>query len=93
VSFDLILDLLAQFLARAARTGAAGVATEAAPGEAALLARLSPDAAAAQAWAELAVRLLPRARAARALNLDASSLLLDTLLKVEEGARVPVPAR
>jgi DNA polymerase-3 subunit delta' len=93
--FDLILTLLAQFLARAARAGATGTPAEAAPGEAALLARIAPDARAAQAWAELAARLMPRARAARALNLDPASLLLDTLLKVEEGApgHVMAPAR
>lgn len=90
---DLVLTLLAQFLARAARTGAAGPLPEAAPGEAALLARIAPDTPAARGWADLAARLLPRARAARALNLDAGSLLLDTLLQLEEGARLPAPAR
>jgi DNA polymerase-3 subunit delta' len=92
---DLILALLAQFLARAARTGISGPPVEAAAGEAALLARIAPDVQAAQTWAGLAARLLPRARAARALNLDPATLLLDTLLKVEEGApgHVPAPAR
>ncbi len=93
--FDLILGLLAQFLARAARAGAAAPPEEAAPGEAALLARLAPDLAAAQGWADLSARLLPRARAGRALNLDPATLLLDTLLTVEDGApgRAPAPAR
>lgn len=92
---DLILTLLAQFLSRAARAGAAGPPVGAVPGEAALLARISPDVRAAQGWATLAAHLLPRARAGRALNLDPASLLLDTLLKVEDAAQGPAlaPAR
>jgi DNA polymerase-3 subunit delta' len=92
---DLMLTLLGQFLARAARAGAAGALAETAPGEAALLARISPDARAAQIWADLDARLLPRARAGLALNLDPASLLLDTLLRIEEGApgHVMAPAR
>ena len=50
--FDLTMTLLDRFLTRAARTGLMGPPLpEAAPGEAELLARLSPDEAAARHWA------------------------------------------
>ncbi len=82
--FDLILTLLDLFLARLARTGAAGFsAPDAAPGEAALMARLAPDAAHARAWADLAQTLGIRARRGKAVNLDPAALLLDTLLKID----------
>jgi DNA polymerase-3 subunit delta' len=50
---------------------------------------LSPDARAAQGWALLAQSLGARARAGRAVNLDAAALVLDTLLRIEEGAAAP----
>jgi DNA polymerase III subunit delta' len=82
--FDLILTLLDLFLARLARTGATGAAApEAAPGEAALMARLAPTATHARAWADLAQNLGIRARRGRAVNLDPAALLLDTLLKID----------
>jgi DNA polymerase III subunit delta' len=85
--FDLILTLLDLFLARLARAGATGVAApEAAPGEAALMARLAPTATHARAWADLAQTLGIRARRGRAVNLDPAALLLDTLLKMNETA-------
>jgi DNA polymerase III subunit delta' len=88
--FDLTVGLIDAFLTRAARTGAAGQALpEAAAGEAALLQRLVPDMAAARSWAGLAQTLGARARAGKAVNLDAASLVLDTLLKIEEGATAP----
>jgi len=86
-AFDLILRLLDTFLARLARTGVtAAPPPEAAPGEAALLARLSPDRRAAQAWADLAQTLSLRARRGRAVNLDPAALLMDMLFRIEETA-------
>jgi DNA polymerase-3 subunit delta' len=78
---DLLFELIDHALARLALTGARGrpPAPEAAPGEAETLARLSPDAAAARGWAELAPRVGERLRHGRAVNLDPASLILDTL--------------
>jgi DNA polymerase-3 subunit delta' len=85
--FDLILHLTDRFLSRLARRGATGLATdEAAPDEAALFARLAPDAAAGRVWADLAQSLTERVRRGRAVNLDAPALLMDMLLKVDETA-------
>ncbi|MGL5010472.1 MAG: DNA polymerase III subunit delta', partial [Paracoccaceae bacterium] len=82
--FDLILTLIDLFLARLARFGATGqTAPEAAKGEAALMARLSPTPHHARAWADLAQTLGIRARRGRAVNLDPAALLLDTLLKID----------
>lgn len=79
--FDLIVTLLDRFLTRAARTGLLGAPfPEAAPGEAALLSRISPDQRAAQSWATAQARLSARARAGRAVNLDPSALVMDMLI-------------
>ena len=90
-TFDLTVTLFDLFLARLARQGATATpAPEAAPGEAALFARLSPDAASARGWADLAQTLGARVRQGRAVNLDPSALLLDMLLRLETaGARRP----
>lgn len=91
-AFDMILDLLELFLARAARTGATGTSLpEATPGEAAVLGRLAPDARAGRTLAELAQGLAARARRGRAVNLDPSALLLDMVLKIEATARTLAP--
>ncbi|MBS8225469.1 DNA polymerase III subunit delta' [Vannielia litorea] len=85
--FRLTTRLIDTLLARIARTGALGPPSpEAAPGEAALLARLAPDAARARAWAELAATLGARARAGAAVNLDAPALITDICLKISEAA-------
>ncbi|MCV2868310.1 DNA polymerase III subunit delta' [Defluviimonas sp. WL0002] len=85
--FDLVLTLMDLFLARLARTGIAGPPKpEAAPGESALLAGLSPDAGAGRGWAELHQSLGARARHGRAVNLDPGALLLDMILKIDETA-------
>ncbi|MBL3608398.1 DNA polymerase III subunit delta' [Rhodovulum sulfidophilum] len=85
--FDLVLRLIELALARLARTGATGTPPpEAAAGEAALLTRLAPDAAAARLWAEAAQDLIARARQGRAVNLDPASLILDTVLRLDETA-------
>ena len=88
---DLLLTLMDLFLARLARTGALGTAgPEAAPGEAQLLARLSPDPAAGQRWAALHQSLGARARHGHAVNLDPAALILDMVLKIDEAARETV---
>lgn len=85
--FDLIVTLLDLFLARLARAGTIGTCPpEAAPGEAALLARLAPNPWAAREWANLAQSLGLRARAGRAVNLDPAALLMDMVLKIDETA-------
>ena len=61
-------------------------APEAAPGEAALFARLAPGPAAARPWADLAQSLTLRARRGRAVNLDPAALLMDTLLRIDATA-------
>lgn len=84
---DLLLSLFDLFLARLGRAGALGPALpEAAPGEAALLARLSPGPDAARRWADLHQSLGARARHGRAVNLDPAALLLDMVLKIDEAA-------
>jgi DNA polymerase-3 subunit delta' len=85
--FDLTLTLIDLFLARVARAGATGqTPPEAARGEAAVLARLAPDAWAAQQWAELAQNLGNRARQGKAVNLDPAALLMDMVLAIEATA-------
>lgn len=87
--FDLILDLFDFALARLARTGACGTAPQpaAAPDEAQMLQRLSPDAHKARAWAALAAKVSQRARHGQAVNLDPGALVLDTVFKMQETAR------
>ena len=85
--FDLALTLMDLLLARLARAGTLGTTPpEACPGEAALLARLSPDPWAARQWADLAQSLSARARRGKAVNLDPAALLMDSLLKIDEMA-------
>ncbi|MCT8159355.1 DNA polymerase III subunit delta' [Pseudoruegeria sp. SHC-113] len=83
----LLFDLLDLFLARAARAGVIGPpAVEAAPGEAALLARMAPNPQAGRRWAELQQSLGARVRHGRAVNLDPAALLLDMVFKINETA-------
>ncbi|TKA96404.1 DNA polymerase III subunit delta', partial [Cereibacter changlensis] len=90
--FELILTLLDLFLARLARAGTMGYCPpEACPGEAALIARLSPSPLAARTWAELAQTLGLRARRGRAVNLDPAALLMDMLLRIDETAGLLAP--
>ena len=84
--FDLFLRLTEIFLARLARTGLFAPPPEAAPGEAALLARLSPDAASSRHWAEVQQQLGTRVRHGKAVNLDPAALLLDMVLKLDQTA-------
>lgn len=85
--FELGLTLLDLLLSRAARHGVTGhPLPEAAPGEAALLARLSPDVFAAREWADLAQSLGQRARRGRAVNLDPTALLMDMVFSIDATA-------
>jgi len=86
--FDLMVTLLDRLLTRLARAGLLGVPLpEAAEGEGAILARLSPDADAARGWATAQAELSARARAGKAVNLDSSALVMDMLTTL---AQVPV---
>ncbi|MEO9781297.1 MAG: DNA polymerase III subunit delta' [Sedimentitalea sp.] len=86
--FELLLTLIDIALARLARTGATGAApaSEAAPNEAQVLARLSEDAQKARAWAEIAATITSRSRHGQAVNLDPAALVLDTVFKMQETA-------
>lgn len=91
--FELLIDLIDLFLARAARTGLMGEPTaQGAPGEARLLTSISPHDTAARAWAQLQQDLSSRIRHGRAVNLDPSALILDVLLAIEKTAQSTLPA-
>lgn len=82
--FDLVLTQIELFLSRLARAAARReTPPEAAPGEAALFARLAPGTAAARPWAELAQSLTLRARRGKSVNLDPAALLMDILLRID----------
>jgi len=88
IRYGLTIDLIDQFLTRTARAGLFGApATQGAPGEGRLLARLSPDDRAARAWAQLQQDLSARIRHGKAVNLDPAALVLDIVFKIEETAR------
>lgn len=81
--FDLAMMLLDRFLIRLTRSGlGAPPAREAAPGEAALMARLCADAQAARIWAGAQAELSARARQGRAVNLDPAALVMDMLISL-----------
>ncbi|MEB8386867.1 DNA polymerase III subunit delta' [Rhodobacteraceae bacterium KMM 6894] len=85
---NLLIWLIDLMLCRMARTGATGVAPspEAAPNEAAMLTRTSPDPARARAWAACAEQVGARLRHGRAVNLDPAALVLDTVFKIRDTA-------
>ncbi|HQY44746.1 MAG TPA: DNA polymerase III subunit delta' [Paracoccaceae bacterium] len=83
----LILMLMDLFLSRLARSGIVGAqGAEAAPGEAALFARLCPSPRAARIWANLHQTLGARARHGQAVNLDPAALLLDMIFRIDQTA-------
>ena len=85
--FDLILTLIDLFLTRLARAAATRqLPPEAAPGESALLTRLSDHPDAARHWADIAQSLAQRARRGKAVNLDPAALLMDMVLTLEKTA-------
>lgn len=85
---DLLFTLLEIALARLARTGATGKppAVEAAPHEAAIMARLAPSQHQGRAWADVGHTAMARARHGRAVNLDPAALVLDTIFKIQGAA-------
>ena len=84
---ELAIYLVGLLLGRLARAGAGHPpAAEAARGEAAMLARLSPDARAGQAWAAHQSDLTARLAQGLAVNLDPATLILDTMLRINEAA-------
>lgn len=84
----LIMGLTDLFLARLARSGATRQPPriEAAPGEAALMARLAPDPLRARAWADAAQTISARAQHGRTVNLDPAALVLDTVFRIQKTA-------
>jgi len=85
---DLLFTLIDLLLSRLARTGAMGTppTPQAAPQEAEILARLSPDPHQARIWADLAAEISSRARHGISVNLDPAALVLDTLRKMADAA-------
>ncbi|MEP5151545.1 DNA polymerase III subunit delta' [Planktotalea sp.] len=85
---DMLVDLIALALARLARAGSLGVTPtpEAAQGEAEMIARLSPNPHQARRWAEVAQEVDAKLRHGRAVNLDPSALILDTLRYISQAA-------
>jgi DNA polymerase-3 subunit delta' len=85
---DLLFTLVDLLLSRLARTGAIGTAPlpQAAPGEAEILQRLSPNPDQARVWADLAAQIGARARHGIAVNLDPAALVLDTFFKMAKAA-------
>ncbi|WP_172328308.1 DNA polymerase III subunit delta' [Mangrovicoccus sp. HB161399] len=76
----LMQELLGTILADLARAGVTGRAPEDLPPETqAALCRLSPDHAAAQAWAGAQARIAGRLAHGTAVNLDPGSLILDMI--------------
>ena len=84
---DMAIRLAGTFMARLARAGVSpDRPPEAATGEAGVIARLSPDPAAARRWAAMHHELGARLAHGRAVNLDPSSLILDMVLRMNEAA-------
>ena len=81
------LDALQRLMHRAARAGLLGPPPEAAPGEAATLARLAPHDVAARALAALAQGLSDRAAHAAAVNVDPAAIVWDQLAALDGHAR------
>jgi DNA polymerase-3 subunit delta' len=87
--FDLLLTLVDVLLARLARTGSLGPpARTTSADERSLLVRLAPSPAAGRMWADLQQELSARARQGKAVNLDPASLILDTLFRIDEAAKL-----
>ncbi|MFY0691917.1 MAG: DNA polymerase III subunit delta' [Paracoccaceae bacterium] len=84
--YNLLLRLFDVLLSRLARAGLGLIDTPAVEGELEVLSRLSPDARAAQRWADLSTAQGARARHGRAVNLDPSLLVLDMVLAMNEAA-------
>lgn len=83
--FETLLDLA---LARMARQGSIGqpAALPATGHESQVFDKLAPDPWTARKWADAAQDLLARFRHGRAVNLDPSALILDTLFRMNSTA-------
>ncbi len=86
--FETLLNLIDILLVRLARTGATGAPPqpEAAPDEARILARLAATPQMGRAWADIAATITNRTRHGKAVNLDPTALVLDTVFKIQETA-------
>ncbi|WOI55597.1 DNA polymerase III subunit delta' [Palleronia sp. LCG004] len=85
---DILVRLIELMLSRLARHGAgAPPQSEAARGEAQLLARLAPDVEAARRWAALHQAAIARLDQGRRVNLDPSALILDTGASINDTGR------
>lgn len=85
--YDLTVTLIQRLLHRLALAGANPERLETlSEQEHALFARLSPDVASAQRWADLAQVLAERVTHARAVNLDPASVIIDMLVKIDQTA-------
>ena len=84
-TFILTTRLILLLLSRLARHGA-GLAPrqEAAAGESALLARLSPTQDSARNWARLEQELSARVSHGKAVNLDPAALILDMVFRIND---------
>ncbi|MCX7566046.1 DNA polymerase III subunit delta' [Sulfitobacter sp. F26169L] len=85
---DLMFTLIDLLFSRLARTGVTGTPPQpqAAPNEAEILQRLSPNPHQARIWADLAGEIGARARHGIAVNLDPAALVLDTFTKMAKAA-------
>ena len=81
----LFADLFDIALSRIAQTPfAQGTAHQAAPGEMELARKLCPDARASQVWASFQSEISVKLRHGFAVNLDQSSMILDSFLQLEK---------
>ena len=82
--YRLILDMIQTLMARLARAAATGQrATEAAPGEAALISAIAHMPAQGVLWADALSRINATTRHALAVNLDPGQCVIDTMLELD----------
>jgi|GEM_PF-4171673 len=81
----MITELTLLALGRIARAGA-GAQAPVLEAERPVIAKLCPDARAAQSWAEAISEIRGRVAHARAVNLDPEQVILDMFLSVERTA-------
>lgn len=83
-NYRLVLDLTRTLIARLARAAATGeTPSEAAPGEAALMATVAHDPRQAALWAEALADINATTRHAVAVNLDPAQTVLNTFLELD----------
>ncbi len=84
--YDLLVELLSVALARLALAGAGRAMPPLSAAEGEAMARLAATPAQGRLWAETAARLAARTTHARAVNLDPTEVILDTLLQIDAAA-------